>query len=578
MLPAFTDCEELRRWYVDAALPQVGPWGLGDGTLAYAEDAMPGAATTRTDSAAVGNSDTGTNVQEVGIDEPDVAKTDGSLVFRVQGRRLVVTDVTGDEARRVAELRLPGRTYVSRELLLVEDTLLVTSSGLGGVWGGADRVSVWGGGGTARTRLVTVDVSTPAAPVVTSRQRIDGSLVAAREYGDGTVRVVTSKSLPDLPFVHPGPERSDRAATRANREVVRDTVIGDWLPAVHRSGEAAPLVDCADVRHPARDSGAGTISVVTFDVADPTALDTLAVSTSGDLVYSSADRLYVATVHSPGGPPVPLMTEPSGATLSSRTQVHAFALEEGTTSYVASGAVRGTVRDRWSFSEQDGRLRVASALGDGWTPRENAVTVLEEDGDRLRSIGRVAGLGRGEQIQSVRWWGDLAVVVTFRQTDPLYTVDLSDPTDPEVLGALKIRGFSAYLHPVGDGRLLGLGRDATRRGADLGAQAALFDLADLEDVTRTGTTGFARGSDLSAATDPRSFTYLPEDGLALTGVTNWRTGHSRLIALRVGDDGTLTPAGSWQTHRWDGQSLRALPLGDGRVALVDHGVRIVEVT
>jgi len=203
--------------------------------------------------------------------------------------------------------------------------------------------------------------------------------------------------------------------------------------------------------------------------------------------------------------------------------------------------------------------------------------VLEEDDGRLRTVGRVAGLGPGESIQSVRWFGDLAVVVTFRQTDPLYTLDLADPTDPTVVGELKIRGFSAYLHPVGDGRLLGLGRDASKTGVDRGAQAALFDLEDLADVARTDTIGFARAAELAAATEPRSFTYLPEQHLALTSITSWRWGGSRLLALSVGVDGSLEVVQSWQVGRGASQRLRALPLGEGRVAMVGTGVRIIDV-
>jgi uncharacterized secreted protein with C-terminal beta-propeller domain len=235
------------------------------------------------------------------------------------------------------------------------------------------------------------------------------------------------------------------------------------------------------------------------------------------------------------------------------------------------------VRDRWSFSEHEGRLRVASALGRGWTPRENAVHVLEERAGRLRVVGSVKGLGPGEQIQSVRWLGDLAVVVTFRQTDPLYTVDLSDPVDPRVLGALKIRGFSAYLHPVGDGLLLGLGRDATKRGVDLGGQAAVFDLAELGDVVRTATTAFGRSAELGTRWEPRAFTYLPEQRLALLPVETWDRPSVRLVALRIGPDGELSRAGAWPLGRGGAASVRALPLDDGRVAVVHNGVRIVRM-
>ncbi len=598
LLPAFGDCEELRQWYVDAALPFVGAYGftgghggpvLLDGLAAegWVARAQGEAGDSLGTGDAVTSSSTGTNVQEAGVDEPDLAKTDGRTVYRVQGRRLLVVDVSGEQPRRLAEIRLPGNRWEQRELLLLDDVVIVVSSQQGyrggpvimeGDIARPELSGPWGVPEAGTTRLVAVDVSDRGAPRVTSDQRVDGSLVAAREYGDGTVRVVTDSGLPPFDFVRPHRDRTDKEATRINRGIVRDSTIEDWLPGVRRSeGGRQPVLGCEDVRHPQKPSGFGTITVLTFDGTDPTDLDAVAVTAAGDLVYSSADRLYVATMESSWWEPVPLDVVPRIIRPDkAHTVVHAFALDDATTSYTASGEVRGTVRDRWSFSEHDGRLRVATALGDRWRPRENAVSVLEEDGDRLRVVGTVDGLGPDEAIQSVRWFGDLAVVVTFRQTDPLYTLDLSDPTAPEVIGELKIRGFSAYLHPVGDERLLGLGRNATLRGEDLGAQAALFDLSDLGDVVRTDTLGLGRSDWFTAASDPRTFTYLPEQRVALTGVTSWR-GDSRLLALEVGTDGTLREGRSWRAGRWSAEAVRALPLGDGRVALVDRGVRIIDV-
>ncbi len=212
----------------------------------------------------------------------------------------------------------------------------------------------------------------------------------------------------------------------------------------------------------------------------------MAVTGAGSEVYSSADRLYVTSTDWPRGP-IALddnldsttssdVVEPA---LKPRTNIHAFALEGDSTRYVASGVVDGTIRDRWSLDEHDGHLRVALAWRDrGFQTSENGVVVLDERNGRLEQVGELRGLGVGEEIQSVRWFDDLAVVVTFRQMDPLYTIDLSDPTQPRRLGALKIPGFSAYLHPIGGDRLLGLGSDATSDGQNLGAQAAVFDIGD----------------------------------------------------------------------------------------------------
>ena len=590
-LPTFADCEELRQWYVDAALPQVGPWGFGSGPI-YRRGPIPLSAALDTRSAAgtpakdaVGSSDTGTNVQEPGVDEPDIAKTDGHVVVRVVGDALVVDDVQGDRPRRLSRIELPGHVLDYELLLVGTSVLAVGTEHQWGYRGGpfldsAGGLLPWGSEAT-RTHLTLVDISDPGAPVVETHQRIDGSLVAAREYGDGTVRVVVDTAYPVLDFLLPNRDRSRKEARRLNRDLVRQTAIEDWLPGLRRGDGKGrhPALDCTDVRHPQVPSGFGTITAMTLDVAAPQELDAEAITAAGDLVYSSADRLYVATLPSAWWDAVPLRAGSDGSRLrreDPETTVHAFALDGQSTTYVASGTVRGTVRDRWSFDERDGLLRVATALGRDWTPRENAVSVLEEDGDRLRVVGSVDGLGRGEQIQSVRWFDDLAVLVTFRQTDPLYTVDLSSPRTPTVLGALKIRGFSAYLHPVGGDVVLGLGQDATVRGASLGGQAATFDLSDLRSVTRSDTYGFGPDTEV-VGREPRAFTYLPEQRLAFLVVEDWSNGHARLVALHVGSDGALTAFRAWPLHRWAGERVRTLPLGDGRVAIVDKDVQIGDV-
>jgi hypothetical protein len=164
------------------------------------------------------------------------------------------------------------------------------------------------------------------------------------------------------------------------------------------------------------------------------------------------------------------------------------------------------------------------------------------------------------------------VVVTFRQVDPLYTVDLSDPTAPRVIGELKIPGFSSYLHPLGGDLVLGLGQDATRTGRTRGAQAAVFDLRDLADPRRLDTAGFGRSTEFTAAWDPRTLTYLPESRTVLAVLTDWRKpGGTRVVVLGVGDDGRLAARAGRRVPGWEAWNVRTLPLDGGRVALVSDG-------
>ena len=180
---------------------------------------------------------------------------------------------------------------------------------------------------------------------------------------------------------------------------------------------------------------------------------------------------------------------------------------------------------------------------------------------------RVDRIGPGEDIEAVRWFGELALVVTFRQVDPLYTVDLSDPTDPRVAGELKIPGYSAYLHPLGPHRLLGLGEGpVSRRG--WGAQVGLFDLADLGEPRRLDVLSYRPGTRLVAASDPRAFTWLPGSRTALSVLTRgWgaRTGWLSVVRL---DDGMLSQELLEVEHGSDVERVRLVRLPDTRVLLV----------
>jgi uncharacterized secreted protein with C-terminal beta-propeller domain len=569
-LDPFDDCDELHDWYVDATVPKVTAWGLGGGPYIAFDDSVAGRveapATGVVDEDAVGNGATGTNVQEVGVDEPDIAKTNGQILVTVRDRTLLVYDVTGDEPEEIGRLSL-GHDVWSAELLLVGDRVVVLASSTG-YYGGPImtdlelRVAPGYPGYESRTTMLTVDVSDPASPHIVDKTTLEASLVSARQYGD-VVRVVTTSS-PSFDFVYPSRKLSEREAKERNQQIVRGSDPEDWLP---KDSKGEPIMTCTDVSRPADASAMSTLSIITVDPADPDSRDSLGVAAEGQLVYSSSDRLYVATSDWGWG-------WEWGGTGRGGTDVHTFALDGFETSYAASGDVPGLVPDRWAFSEFEGDLRVASTRADS---SESMVTVLDERGDKLVRVGSVGGMGEDEDIKAVRWFGDIAVVVTFRTMDPLYTLDLSDPTDPRMLGELKIPGFSEYLHPVGGDLLLGVGQGADRRGFTRGSQVQTFDLTDLTGPDRVATLPL--DSDYSPVEyDSRAFTYLPEHRLALVPTGGWR-GDNTLEVVRIGSDGSLESVASLDAAGWT-EAVRALPLGGDRVALVSDGhvQRIVDIT
>jgi uncharacterized secreted protein with C-terminal beta-propeller domain len=220
------------------------------------------------------------------------------------------------------------------------------------------------------------------------------------------------------------------------------------------------------------------------------------------------------------------------------TQIHLFDTPaDGMPRYVASGTVSGHLLGQFALDEYQGDLRVATTSLPTQTPTamQSQVSVFAVRGDRLVRVGEVGGLGRGETIRAVRFIGPLGYVVTFRQTDPLYVVDLSRPESPAVAGELKMPGYSAYLHPIGDGLLLGLGQNADADGQQLGLQLSLFDVADPAHPRRLDRVELP-GAHAEAEDDHHAFTYA--GGLALAPFSQTRVDDEGggVLAVRVHDD------------------------------------------
>jgi uncharacterized secreted protein with C-terminal beta-propeller domain len=163
-----------------------------------------------------------------------------------------------------------------------------------------------------------------------------------------------------------------------------------------------------------------------------------------------------------------------------RSTIYKFNLDSGL-SYRGIGSVYGHAINQFALSEHNDILRIATTEGFSWQRENtnNSIYTLKEQNELLPIQGVLSGLGKeGESIQSVRFMGNRAFIVTFRQTDPFYTIDMSDPTEPKKMGELKVNGYSAYLHPVGENMILGFGRDASSNGEVQGIKIELFDISD----------------------------------------------------------------------------------------------------
>ncbi|MFB3098984.1 MAG: beta-propeller domain-containing protein, partial [Acidimicrobiia bacterium] len=476
-LMPFDACDDLVAWTVEHAIDLVGPYGLnGGGYFPYAVGELDGITTT-----AAGSADSafqslqapeviGTNLQELGIDEPDLVKTDGRRIVVMTGNTLQIVLVDNDDLTLAGSIDLG---FWSNDLFLDGDRVVAIATSNFGIVpvfeGVADGIAQYQ---SPLVTVVEIDITDAADPELMRSLQIDGRYVSSRMV-DGAIRLIVSSQPTGFAWEVPEGSglRAEREAQEKNRDLLRNSTADNWLPyfvitdhdGVDVTVVEGTLVDCDRTHRPDEFSGLTTLSLVTLDADELAIEDTTAVFADGDIVYSSGDATYVATSRWIN----PFVWDRGGQPEDMNTMIHKFALEPRSAEYQASGAVPGYMLSQWSMSEWQGDLRVASTDSPQWwdTPEsDSVVTVLRDNGDELETIGSVDGIGRGERIYAVRFIKDRGYVVTFRQVDPLYVIDLSDPRRPTVEGELKIHGYSAYLHPVSDDLLLGVGQDADHTG------------------------------------------------------------------------------------------------------------------
>ena len=569
-LVPFTACDDLLRHLQAEAVERVGPYGLGGGWFGgpvmaemaimdmAGDDGGMSAPAVGIARSVEGVDYSGTNVQELGIDEPDILKTDGHRILVIKDDRLHLVDVTGPTAVLTGTLRLEG--HWSRDLLLagdraflIADTYLDEGHSIepfdddGGEPAGNGpspalaRLSppgTW----SSLTSVIEVDLSDSTNLRVANVLTVQGRHVSSRVVG-GSARIVVVTAPSELPFVYPVSPTGEERAERFNREVVAETVLSDWMPdfVLESDGETlaeGPLNACTDVSRPAEFAGFAALTVLTVPLNRPlSAPATTAVLAEGSTVYAGHENLYVTT--NAWIDPEEMVDESRVTWWNERwdTAIHQFDVTDpDDATYLASGVVPGHLLNQFSLSEHEGHLRVATTTGGPWRFDEDAqsmVTVLARNDATLNVVGQVGDMGRGERIFAVRYVGDVAYVVTFRQTDPFYTVDLSDPTDPRVRGELKITGYSGYLHPIAPDRVLGIGQEATAEGRTIGTKVTLFDVSDLDDP-RDLATWSMEGGQSGVEWDHRAF--LAWQDLAVLPFNDWSSDQNGAVVLKVGDD------------------------------------------
>jgi uncharacterized secreted protein with C-terminal beta-propeller domain len=571
-LISYTSCDDLLSSVRDAAKQSVGPWGFTNGGRFYAEDArgglaVPAAADGMNKNAAPvqGEDYSGTNTHTAGVEEPDLVQSDGKRLVVVAGGSLHVIDVASKKKTSQIPLE-PGTS----QLLLLGDRVLVLSQTyprvIYDVPNAASGKMAYPGFSQPMTTIQLIGLN--GVPRVIGETTVTAQFVDARQVGS-TARVIV-KNTPNIVFPQWKQGDTDDRRMAENRAVIDKAPIEDWLPTIAVNGKKSTL-ECNDVSRPDTFSGASLVTVLSFDVGASTLTegDPVALFADGDTVYGTKSSLYIANDQRWFGWRGPLAWERNPH--KDTTDLYQFDVTAPKPVYVAGGSVPGWLLNQYSLSEYDGVLRAATTNSPPWqgTPAKSSSTVytLIRSGGELRQIGQVGGLGHGERIYAVRFVDAVGYVVTFRQTDPLYTLDLSDPRRPKVIGELKIQGYSAYLHPISDKRLIGVGQDATERGRVTGTQISLFDVSNLADPSRLDQFKAPRAYS-EAERDPHAFLYWPKTRLLVVPLGQ------EAVLLRVDDTKLVELGRVSHSQLYQGFIHRSKVIDSALWTISDNGVMV----
>lgn len=621
-LRRFADCSDLRAYLVDTWTENLvsNMYGYGRGGLAE-------------DGAADGGSDGGgddgggneapsdwseTNTQEANVDEPDLVKTDGNFLYIAQQEELtIVKSWPADEAAVSGKVQIDGYPY---QLFLEGDRALVYSY----VYDVPAFTDRWGYG--YGTQLTIVDVSDRENPAVVREVALQGWMSGARKVGTDTYTVVnTWQDFPyeiydaiyngeiELPEYDYEASEGEQELWRARaRLILRPYVAAavgalsddELLPKMVDApdvdgGTATPLLSCSDVYHTDDLSYPNMLSVVHLDLAaGDTGSDVAATGLMADgwTIYASEDNLYVSQTS--------WFWWWGWGDMDLTTRIHRFSLAGDDTVYETSGEVDGWLLNQFSMGEYDGHLRVATS--DGWWGSEEvdpANNVFVLDTQDMALTGEVRGIAPNETIQSARFLGEKGYLVTFERIDPFFTLDLSDPTAPAVVGELKIPGFSTYLHPVSDDIVLSVGYAGTDTGEITGFAANMFDVSDFANpqLAHTWTVETDDWSWSEALWDHKAFTLhrgkltLPLYTYDWDETTGDYSGFSGLVVLDAENalqevgwvDHTDMVAASdclWDAGRgpcddyyWYASLRRSVIIEDKLFSISDYGVKVSEL-
>jgi len=454
-----------------------------------------------------------TNVQVEGIDEGDIVKTDGEYLYilsRNNGTVRIVDARSPTNPTLISTIAVENffgsELYVDGSVLVVIGTLSEGNVGYPGYpmpLGTESRSMIyppqWS---VQKSTVLLFDIASRKTPKELRRVSTEGQNIATR-LKDGVLVQIQSSWPRFYPMMNERPTAS----------------ASDFLPLYDDSStniRNKPVADCDDVAILPRVPNPQYLVTSLIPLNAKGQIHRSVILGNAETVYVSDASIYAAAVD------WQYNWKTVGMPAVERTHLYRFSYSPTSVKFEAHGIVNGHLLNQFSMDEHEGMLRTATTIGEQWNEAgapsvsRNNVYVLNAD---LEVVGSVADIAPGETIYSVRFMGKRAYMVTFKKIDPFFVIDLSNPRSPKILGALKIPGYSDYLHPYDENHIIGFGKDAVDDGKSdfawyQGMKIALFDVTDTKNPKQLFTTSIGdRGTQSPLLSDHKALLFDKERGL-----------------------------------------------------------------
>lgn len=445
-----------------------------------------------------------TNMQAEGVQEGDISKTDGEYIYSVVNRRLTIakadngklTPVYTNAIERASSQDTDAQSAQAAQMYVQGDILTIISS----MGGSADlQKGIAAGGDSIRagdTQIIVYDISSRGSPRLTGNLELSGNYLTSRVV-DGALYVLT-----DYYF---------------NIDDAKEETPASFVPSLTAGGKKR-AVDSADICISMAEPQSQYTTVASVNLSSPSDFTSAkTIMGGGTSVYCSTQSLYLPIYRYDEAAEIPGL------------QLLKYSFQGGSITLAAETQLKGGLLNQYAMDEYGGYFRLVTSYpnrkvtqGGGTASAEilgetQMLYVLDEN---LHTVGTYLNDSKEEHLQSVRFVENTAYFVTFLQTDPLFAVDLSDPAHPALVSELKLPGFSRYLHPYRENRLLGFGVDADDTGLQTGLKLSMFDTADSGDVKEKHSISFSGHNGSSAALNEfKAILIAPEKGLI--GLPAW---------------------------------------------------------